>query len=158
MSRSADGGSRTVAQRPPELVAALVNGALILALPALWVTYAFLTSSVVTPSRLREAIAAAFITGGLMLALVPVALVVIWRTWAHGKRYMAQRGSGWLGILEGGALGGGIALLVLIPATVMQPAQAPPYLIVYGGGAAIVGMVIAFVLRLTALLVLRLYR
>jgi hypothetical protein len=32
MSRSANGGSPTVAQRPPELVAALVNGALVLAL------------------------------------------------------------------------------------------------------------------------------
>ena len=158
MSHSADGGSPTVARRPPELVAALVNGALVLALPPLWTTYVFLTSSVVTPSRLREAIAAAFITGGLMIALVPIALAVIWRTSVHGKRYLAHQGSGWLGVLEGGAVGGGIALLVLFPATVMQPAQAPPYLMVYGGGAAIIGMVAAFVLRLTALVVLSFYR
>ena len=158
MSDPADGGLPTVTRRPPEIVAALVNGALVLALPLAWITYAFLTSSVGTPSRLREAVGAALIAGALMLPLVPVALVVIWRTSVHGKRYLAHQGSGWLGVLEGGALGGAFALLVLLPATVMQPTQAPPYLIAYGGAAAIIGMVAAFVLRLTALLVLRAYR
>ena len=93
-----------------------------------------------------------------MLALVPVALVVIWRTSVHGKRYLANQGSGWLGVLEGGALGGSIALFVLLPAAIAQPGEAPPYLIVYGGGAALVGLVLALILRLTGLLVLRLYR
>ena len=143
---------------PPEVVAALVNGGLVLALPIPWTLFIAYTNTAVMPSRLYEAAVSTILTGAAMTALLPIALVVGWRTLVHAKRYLAKQSSGWQGVLEGGALGGGVALLLLLGPVVLQPRQAPPYVIVYGGGAFVVGAVLGLVLRMTGLLVLRFSR
>jgi hypothetical protein len=145
-------------RQPPEVVAALVNGGLVLALPIPWVWFAWSSNTAVTPSRLYDAALTTLVIGGMMTALLPVALVVFWRTLVHAKRYLRHQGTGWQGVLEGGALGGGVALLILLQPILRQPLQAPPYVIVYAGGAFVIGLVLALELRMTGLLVLRLCR
>lgn len=61
------------------------------------------------------------------------------------------------GILEGAACGFAGAVLVLLPGIVTHPTQAPPYLLAYGGLAAVVGLAVGVVLWIGASLTLRLY-
>jgi hypothetical protein len=61
------------------------------------------------------------------------------------------------GILEAAACGFAGAVLVLLPGIVTQPTQAPPYLLAYGGLAAVVGLAVGVVLWIGATLTLRLY-
>ena len=93
--------------------------------------------------------------GFLVVLISPLALLVGWRTWVHAQRYREGRGTGWQGVIEAGAVGAGIALWILAAPIVMHPAQAPPYVIFYGGAALILGLLIGLVLRMTAILVLR---
>ena len=76
----------------------------------------------------------------------------------HAKRYLARQSTGWQGVLEGEAVGGGLALLLLLRPIVLQPREAPPYVIVYAGGALLIGLALGLILRTTGLLVLRFRR
>jgi hypothetical protein len=93
-----------------------------------------------------------------VIPFVPFALIVGWRTWVHAKRYRQGQGTGWQGVAEGGAIGFVFALIILRIGIVTRPAEAPPYVLVYGGLAVIVGLAIGVVLRLTGILVLKLQR
>ena len=93
--------------------------------------------------------------GALIVLISPLALVAAWRTWVHAARYRSGGGNGWQGVLEAGAAGFVIALWVLAPGIAMQPTKAPPYVIVYGGAALILGLAIGVVLRMAAMLVLK---
>jgi hypothetical protein len=64
----------------------------------------------------------------------------------------------WRGVLEAGACGFLYVLWILRHGIVTQPAQAPPYVVVYGGLGLVIGVITGFVLRTTALLTLRLAR
>ncbi len=57
--------------------------------------------------------------------------------------------------LEAGLCGLGTALLYLAPGIVTRPMEAPPYVIVYGGAALILGLLVGLFLRAAAVLVLR---
>ena len=92
---------------------------------------------------------------GLML-LLPLGAVAAWRTWVHAARWCAGRGRGGSGIAEAVAFACGIALLVLLPGSLRRPLEAPPYVIVYGGIAAVVGLAVGLVLYLAAAETLRL--
>src|SRR3974390_2006858 len=50
---------------------------------------------------------------GLFLIFTPFAVVAGVRTYFYALRYCAGRSRGWMGVLEGGALGLGLALLIL---------------------------------------------
>ena len=51
-----------------------------------------------------------------------------------------------------------LALLYLAPGIVRRPAEAPPYVIAYGGAALLLGVVVGLFLRTTAILVLKLFK
>ena len=89
------------------------------------------------------------------LALFPFALLAGWRTWVYAKRWCDQQDRGWRAVAEAGACGLIPALLYLAPGIVMRPAEAPPYVIAYGGGALLLGVVVGLFLRMTAILVLK---
>ncbi len=61
-------------------------------------------------------------------------------------------------ILEGAACGFAGALLVLLPGILTKPTQAPPYVIAYGGLAAVLGLAVGVILWVTGTVALRLYR
>jgi hypothetical protein len=90
----------------------------------------------------------------LVAAAVNGVAVTAWRTWVHARNWREHRGRGWQGVAEGSAVGFAVALLILLPSIIRRPLDAPPYVLAYGGLAAIVGLVIACVLRLVAVLVL----
>ena len=94
----------------------------------------------------------------MMTPFVAFALVAAWRTWVHARRYVEGRSTGWQGVAESGAAGFFVALLVLSRGIVTHPAQAPPYVIFYGGTALILGVALGCVLRFAAILTLKLSR
>ena len=141
-------------------IAALVNGALVVfvpmilavTLPALFPTDAVTVrppDAPVISGKLRE-------LGYMGTALLPFAFLAGWRTRVHAVAWCEHGASGWYGVLEGAAAGFLITLAILLPATIRRPLDAPPYIIAYGGAALVVGLLTALLLRITALIVLRL--
>jgi hypothetical protein len=151
--------SDSTSRTRPELIAAIVNASLVLAFPLLALAASLLVSVpgntavavVSTPSERAFRVLIPLVT-----RFLPIALFVAWRTWVHAQRVLRHQSAGWQGVFEGGALGFVLALLVLGRGIVTRPLEAPPYVLVYGGGAAVFGMLIAFVLFLAARLTLRL--
>ena len=146
--------------RQPELKAAALNGGLILLLPPIWAAYLIYTSTAVRPSpaTLLSSAASAF---PVMLGLAPVSLVVAWRTYVHARAFRLRTITVWRGPVESAAIGGGIALLLMVRATAVSWGQQPFYLIIayiafYVGATALAGFVLGLVLAATALLVLHL--
>jgi hypothetical protein len=141
---------------PAEYVAALVNGSIVVLVPMALLLVS-IRSNMNAPVRPPEYSGFFMdLTRALMsvVPLAPFSLIAAWRTWAHARAWLAGRGTGWQGVIEGGALGLFIALAILIRPSLEHPRQAPPYLIAYGGGAFVIGLTIGFILRFTALLTL----
>lgn len=90
------------------------------------------------------------------ITLLPFAVLAGWRTRVHAIAWCERGDRGWRGVVEAGLGGFLIAVLVLLPATLRRPLDAPPYILAYGGLALIVGLVFGFVLRISALVVLQL--
>lgn len=155
-----------VARRHPEDIAAFVNALLVLFLPALLLLAIFVvphtsvavsnTSVTVHPERSFFAATGQFLSdvGPMLIRFVPFSLIAAWRTRVHARRYCDKRGTGWQGVLEAGALGFLTALLVLSRGIITRPMEALPYIIVYGGAAALLGLACGLVLRMTARTVL----
>jgi hypothetical protein len=149
------------ARRYPEDVAAFVNALLVLFLaPALLMLgmFAFPSTSVtVRPERSFYASSGPFLmeVASVVVPLVPFALLAGWRTQVHARRYRDGRGNGWQGVVEGGTAGFVAALFVLSHGIATRPNAAPPYIIVYGGGSALLGLAFGLLLRATALTVLK---
>lgn len=149
---------------PPENVAALVNAGIVLLVP-IALLLAFLlrdedmhtVTAYVSPRWviiLRRAMAVVV----LFAPFIGLAAIAAARTWAHAKDYLEHRSRGWQGVAEAGGLGLVPAVLILIPATIRSPLEAPPYIAAYAGGALVIGLACGLVLRTTALLVLRVLR
>jgi hypothetical protein len=144
-------------------VAAVVNGLIVLVLPfavaAVGSSMGFgrMENSVtVHPpgwSGLLAAIQGLIAVG---MVLLPFAVLAAWRTWVHARRWRDRGDRGWQGVAEAGACGVGAALLVLLPGIVTRPMDAAPYVTVYGGAALVVGLVVGLLLRMAALVVLKL--
>ncbi len=149
-------------------VAALVNALVVLLLPlGLMGTVALLAPSfsnsgthVVGLDPDRGAVLARRIqvTVAYVTALSPFAMAAAWRTFVHAKRWLERGDLGGQGILEGAACGFAGALLVLLPGILTKPTQAPPYVIAYGGLAAVLGLAVGVILWVTGTVALRLYR
>ena len=92
-----------------------------------------------------------------LLGIAPFAMAAAWRTFVHARRWLEKGSRGSQGILEGAACGFAGAVLVLLPGIVTKPAQAPPYLLAYGGLAAALGLAVGVVLWMSATLTLGLY-
>jgi hypothetical protein len=95
--------------------------------------------------------------GAYLMGLAPFAVAAAWRTFVHARRWLEKGSRGSQGILEGAACGFAGAVLVLLPGIVTTPTQAPPYLLAYGGLAAVLGLAVGAVLWISATLTLRLY-
>ena len=152
---------RALWQRP-EGRAALINAVLVMLLPlalVLIVSMGVDAGNVVrarVSTPLEYALANLFDTVAYLMVFLPLAIVAGWRTWVHASRYREGRGRGWQGVAEAGGLGVILALGVLARGIVTRPADAPPYVIFYGGVALIVGVAIGLILRVTTLGVLKL--
>ena len=151
-------------QRRPENVAAIVNGLVVLLGPiALFWFLAALrgpgesnTSSVVTavdPAGSAEAI---YFFGTVAMVLAPFALVAGWRTRVHAQRWLRGQGRGWQGVAEAGVLGAAVAIAYLLQGILTKPLEAPPYVIVYGGAALVLGLLAGLILRVTGVATLKL--
>ena len=92
----------------------------------------------------------------MIFVLLPFALLAGWRTWVYAKRWCDRHDRGWRAVGEAGACGLILALLFLARGIVTRPAEAPPYVIVYGGAALLLGVLAGLILRTTAILVLEL--
>ena len=147
--------------RSPACQAAALNGALILLAPAVGVAYGDYTWTAVRPfppTVLSSAVSALPYFG-----LAPVSLLVAWRTYVHACAYRRKPTTAWRGPVESAAIGGGIALMLLVPATALSWGRQPSSLVIayiafYVGAAALAGLVLGLVLAATALLVLHLRR
>lgn len=95
--------------------------------------------------------------GAYIMGVAPFAMAAAWRTFVHARKWLETGARGAQGILEGAACGCAGAVLVLLPGIVTRPTQAPPYLLAYGGLAAVVGLAVGVVLWVSASLTLRLY-
>jgi hypothetical protein len=87
--------------------------------------------------------------------LVPAAAVAGWRTLVLARRWREHERGDWRGVAEAGACGPAVALVVLAPGIVTRPAEAPPFVIAYGGAALVLGLVVGLILRLVALSIMR---
>jgi hypothetical protein len=144
----------------PEAVAAGVNGCIVMALPLLaYVVAALQTDSGSVTARVSPLAEIIFReAAGLLFLLMPfavLALLVGARTKVHARACLEGRGKGWRGVGEAAATGALIAVVLLLPATARQPFSALPYVAVYGGGSAVLGLLLGLVLRASALITLR---
>jgi hypothetical protein len=150
-------------RRQPENVAALVNLAVVLLLPTvaaslLYTLNAGDASVTVRPPGWSPAPSIiAFVLGSIALML-PFALLAFWRTHVHAKRWISDGDRGWRGVGEAGLTGFAIALFVLRHGIATRPMEAGPYIVVYGGGAFILGLLVGLLLRTTAVVALKLAR
>lgn len=153
--------------RPHErsaMVVALVNALVVYLLPLAFAAAVSLFAPLrngttvvgVDPDRARVWSNRIQFIAAYLMGLAPFAMVAAWRTFVYARRWLERGSYGFMGILEGGLCGLAGAVLVLLPASIMKPAQAPPYLIAYGGMAAILGLGVGLVLWVTGSLVVRL--
>jgi hypothetical protein len=93
--------------------------------------------------------AVAYLTG-----VSPFAMAAAWRTFVHARRWLLTGARGVQGIVEAGVCGFAGAVFVLLPGIVTRPAQAPAYVIAYGGATLVLGLIVGVILWSTATLTL----
>lgn len=151
----------------PATLAAFVNAVIVYLLPLALVGAIALFASDnsnggtrvvgVDPDRAAVWLRRVQFIGAYIMGLAPFAMAAAWRTFVHARRWLERGSRGGQGILEAAACGFAGAVLVLLPGIVTQPTQAPPYLLAYGGLAAVVGLAVGVMLWIAATLTLRLY-
>jgi hypothetical protein len=152
-------------ERRSEIVAAVVNGLLVVLVPLAVLVAAGsidLDSSDASvtardPERSRSWPLMPILIRTTYV-LLPFAGLAGWRTWVYARRWCDRTDRGWRAVAEAGACGLILALLYLGPGIVTRPADAPPYVIAYGGAALVLGVLLGLFLRSTAILVLKLSR
>jgi hypothetical protein len=138
-------------------LAALVNGALVFGVPTALMLVVLATIpwppeiAAFRPSPIDVALET--LLYGLLYAAL--GLVTAWRTQVHALRYQSGASRGWQGVAEAALVGFTLALLYLSRGIITRPSEAPPYVIVYGGAAAILGAIVGLLLRTSATLVMR---
>jgi hypothetical protein len=150
------------------MVAAYVNATLVLLVPVglavalsigMWLSPSNSASTTVHANPTPPAEQVLLIVAGAMLFVVlftPLAAIAGWRTWVHARRYRNLEGGGWQGVFEAGFVGFFIALWILRRGIETRPNDAPPYVIAYGSGAALIGITIGLILRTAAVITLTL--
>ena len=115
----------------------------------------------------KAAVSAALIA--VMIA-TPLGTLAFWRTWVHAQRFLAREATGWRGVFEAGALGFALTLPFVLPGVIAR--QFNPgewgqpqafmlglgYVGVYGLIGLAVGLVLGFLLWLSAMLTLVVHR
>ena len=141
-------------------VTAVVNGVVMALLPLTLMLLASLipenTNTSATVHGGRGPVGAALLVWiGTWRTLLPLSLIAGWRTLVYARRWALRDDRAWWGVFEAGICGFLYLLLFLTPSIVRQPMKAPPYVAVYGGIAFVVGLAVGLILRVTALLVLK---
>jgi hypothetical protein len=139
-------------------VAAIVNAAIVLAIPVAFGLFAWTRPAgnvPVTPPGTPVTLVKVGSLGLLLLPFVPLAAVAAWRTQVHAVRYRLGAGDGAQGIAEGGIVGLVVAVAILAGGIFSHPADAPPYVMFYGGIAFLAGLALGFLLWISASLVMR---
>ena len=148
-------------KRRPDLAVAVVNALLVLLVPLLLLAvgpYLFDgdSNTSVTVRAPGASVLRPFLNLGWEASvLLPFAILAGWRTRVHARQWLEGRGAGWRGVSESVATAVAIVLFVLAPGIVTRPAEAPPYVLFYGGAASILGLLVGLILRTTALLFLK---
>jgi hypothetical protein len=150
--------------RRRQAAAALVNGLIVWLLPAGLSALSAIGSSLgiganenavtVHPpgwTPLVPIMATALRFGFVML---PFAAVAAWRTWVHARRRLELGTSGWQGVGEAAACGLATLLVVAAPGILSHPTQAPLSIVAYGWLAALCGLLVGLLLRISAVIVL----
>ena len=131
----------------PEAAAAVVNAAIVMVVPLAYV-------------GLIDALSGATVAGALLVRSAAMrvlfAALAAWRTGSHSKRWLTGEAALWRPVAEAAATAFVVALAYLARGILTRPADAPPFVIVYGGGALILGAIVGAILRTTAVLALRL--
>jgi hypothetical protein len=109
-------------------------------------------------SRRRASLTA--LVNGVVFSLMPLFVMLVGGALAQqsSTSTIVRPQHSWDGVFEAAVCGFVCALPILAPGIVTQPTKAPPYILVYGGLGAIIGLIVGLVLRTTALLTLRLSR
>ena len=143
-----------------ETIAAAINGLLVVMGPSLLLGIAgmLVTDTAVHPADYSRVAAALAMMSAMVIGLSPFGMLAAWRTFVYARRHRDRHQAGWLGVFEAGACGFAVAVMVLAHGIVTRPREAPPYLLFYGGGALLSGLLVGVVLRTTALIVLHLCR
>lgn len=144
----------------PEWQAAALNGVLVLLVPTVWSAYLDYTWEGGRPKP-STLVSSAIGSLPVLLGFVPVALLVLWRTYVHARAYRLTRSGLWRGPAESAGIAGGIALTVMILQTTATWSREPfllvlAYIAFYVGATALVGLVLGVLLAATALFVLHL--
>ncbi len=87
--------------------------------------------------------------------MLPFAALAAWRTWVHARRRLELGTSGWQGVGEAGACGLATLFVLMLPGILRHPIQALPYILVYGGLAALTGLLVGLLLRISAVIALK---
>jgi hypothetical protein len=161
-----DGGDITRPHDRPATLVAFVNALTVYLLPVALVGAIALVAPAYTngsthvygvdPHRVAVWARRAHFIGAYILGLAPFAMAAGWRTFVHARRWLETGSYGALGILEGAACGLAGAVLLLLPGIVTAPTHAAPYVLAYGGLAAVLGLAVGAVLWISATLTLRL--
>lgn len=114
----------------------------------------------------------AAVSSAMVAAMIatPLGTFAFWRTWVHAQRFLARTTMGWQGVFEAGALGFVLTLPFVLPGVIARqfnPGQwGQPqafilglgYVGVYGLLGVVVGLVLGFLLWLSAMLALLVHR
>ncbi len=143
-------------RRQPEFRAAVLNGLLILLLPFFSAVYLNYTSTAVRPVP-ATVLSSALRALPVLFVFAPVSVLVFWRTYVNARAFRLAPATVWRGPVESAALGGGIALLIMVQATAGVWGRRPFYMVIqyiaiYVVGTALVGLVLGLLLAGTALL------
>ena len=136
-------------------IAATVNGAIVaLAPPIVLVMLGAFNDTAVHPPGYSHYVAALAALSPMVVTLSPVAMLAAWRTFVYARRRCDRGDSGWRGVLEAGACGFLLSLMVLSRGIIGSPRSALPYIVVYGSVAVLLGLFFGVVLRTAAVTVL----
>ncbi len=147
-------------------VAAVFNGAIVLLLPLV----AMIVGGKLAPNYTNGSttVRASNAPGAIMSALpiwsamLPVltllSFIAAWRTFVHAAHGWDQGRIRWRGIGEAAACGFGCVFVILLPATLRRPLEAPPFLFTYGVIGAAVGTAVGVILQTAAWIVLGIRR
>lgn len=138
----------------PETLAGLMNAMAVFVGPIVLLGAGGLVESCETSSSVSADdphTSALGVVATLAGVLVPFAAVAFWRTRTLARRWIRSDAGDWQGVLEAGAVGLAVALMVLLPGTLHDPRSAPPYIAVYGTSGAILGLIVGWILRFVAL-------
>jgi hypothetical protein len=151
----------------PATLAAFVNGVIVYLLPIAMVGAIALFASDysnggtrvvgVDPDRAAAWSRRLQFIRAYIVGVAPFAMAAAWRTFIHARRRLESGSRGGQGILEAAGCGFAGAVIVLLPGILTQPTQAPPYLLLYGGLATVVGLAVGVVLWIGATVTLKLY-